>query len=119
MHDSQQGSCVALKRCVLVVGGSGVESTKAFLLVVFNHKILEPSFSRTDVLRIFIFGPPDFAAGFSSLTFAGEKCPEKSSRKIPGKILQHLYSKDPRHISREGPAKRYRLLLITLNMCTS
>ena len=31
--------------------------------------------------------------------FCGKKCPEKSSRKIPGKILQILYNKNPRHIS--------------------
>ena len=56
--------------------------------------------------RIFsrIFSP-DF---FSS--FCWKKCPEKSSRKIPGKILQNLYNKNPRHISAEGPAQtiRYR-----------
>ena len=45
---------------------------------------------RTDFSRIFIFGPPDFladvVAGFFLFIF-GKKCPEKSSRKIPGKIL--------------------------------
>ena len=33
------------------------------------------------------------------------KCPEKSSGKIPGKILQNLYNKNPRHISAEGPGQ--------------
>ena len=36
-----------------------------------------------------------------------EKCPEKSSRKIPGKILQNLYDKNPRHISAEGPGQDF------------
>ena len=43
--------------------------------------------SRRIFSRIF---SPDF---FSS--FCGKKCPEKSSRKIPGKILQNLYNKNP------------------------
>ena len=54
-----------------------------------------------------------WAAGFSrgfcrrifSPHFCGKKCPEKSSRKIPGKILQNLYNKNPRHISAEGPGQ--------------
>ena len=62
-----------------------------------------------DFSRISIFGPPDFFAdflpGFFLLIFVGKKCPEKSSRKIPGKILQNLYNKNPRHISAEGPAQ--------------
>ena len=52
------------------------------------------------------FGPADFLRGFCrricSPHFRGKKCPEKSSRKIPGKILQYLYYKNPRHISAEG-----------------
>ena len=63
-------------------------------------------FGRTDFSRIFIFRPPDFfadfVAGFFLLIFAGKKWPKKSSRKIPGKILQKLYDKNPRHISAEG-----------------
>ena len=34
-----------------------------------------------------------------------EKCTEKSSRKILGKILQNLYNKDPRQVSAEGPGQ--------------
>ena len=63
--------------------------------------------------RFSIFGPPDFfwGGGFSprffffSSFFVWEKCPEKSSRKIPGKILQILHNKNPRHISVEGPGQ--------------
>ena len=48
---------------------------------------------------MFIFGPPDFfadfLAGIFSPQFCGKKCPEKSSRKIPEKILQNLYNKNP------------------------
>ena len=43
---------------------------------------------------------PDFLS-----SFLWEKSPEKSSRKIPGKILQKLYNKNPRHISAEGPGQ--------------
>ena len=53
------------------------------------------------------FWAAGFFRGFSrrifSPHFCGKKCPEKSSRKIPGKILQSLYNKNPRHISAEGP----------------
>ena len=60
---------------------------------------LGPAFGRTDFSRIFIFEPPDFfadfLAGFFLLIFVGKKCLEKSSRKIPGKILQNLYNKNP------------------------
>ena len=64
-----------------------------------NVHLLGSIFGRTDFLRIFIFGPPDFfadfVAGFFLLTFVGKKCPEKSSRKIPGKMLENLYNKNP------------------------
>ena len=54
----------------------------------------------------FYFWAAGFFRGFSrrifSPHFCGKKCPEKSSRKIPGKILQNLYNRNPRHISAEG-----------------
>ena len=57
----------------------------------------------------FYFWAAGFFRGYSrricSPHFCGKKCPEKSSRKIPGKILQNLYNKNPRHISAEGPAQ--------------
>ena len=76
------------------------QGTVTILRVGFWQKL------RTDFSRIFIFGPPDFfadfVAGFFLLIFVGKKCPEKSSRKIPGKILQNLYNKNPRQLSVEG-----------------
>ena len=45
--------------------------------------------------------------------FCGKKCPEKSSRKIPGKILQSLYNKNPRHISAEGPRQHFAFALLS------
>ena len=73
-----------------------------------NHHLALLGFGRTDVSRIFIFEPlvffADFLAGFSH-RYYGKRCPEKSSRKIPGKILQKLYNKNPRHISAEGPGQ--------------
>ena len=74
-----------------------------FVCALLNPlNILGSAFGRTDFSRIFIFGPPDlfadFVAGFSFLILAGKsarkKCPEKSSRKIPDKILQILYDKN-------------------------
>ena len=46
---------------------------------------------------------PDF---FSSFLWGKKKCPKKSSRKIPGKILQILHNKNPRHIPAEGPGQQ-------------
>ena len=47
----------------------------------------------------FYFWAAGFFCGFSrrifSPHFCGKKCPEKSSRKIPAKILQDLYNKNP------------------------
>ena len=47
----------------------------------------------------FYFWAAGFFRGFPrrifSPHFCGKKCPEKSSRKIPGKILQILYNKNP------------------------
>ena len=48
-------------------------------------------------------------AGFFS-HFCGQKCPEKSSRKIPDKILQILYNKNPRQFSAEGPGQDFGAL---------
>ena len=73
-----------------------------------------------DFSRIFIFGPPDFFRGFSRriyfFSFLWEKCPEKSSRKIPGKILEILYprnfiqQKSPTHFCRGARPKDFWFL---------
>ena len=66
-------------------------------------------FCWTDFFADFSFWAARLFRGFCrwifSPHFCGKKCPEKSSRKIPGKILQHLYDKNPRHISAEGPGQ--------------
>ena len=58
----------------------------------------------------FYFWAAGFFRGFCrrifSPHFCGKKCPEKSSKKIPGKILQNLYNKNPQHISAEGPGQK-------------
>ena len=79
-------------------------------VIIARNNFLGSDFGRADFSRIFIFGPPDFfadfLAGFFSPHFCGKKCEEKSSRKIPGKILQHLYNKNPpTHFCRGGRAK--------------
>ena len=71
---------------------------------------LWPAFGRTDFSRIFIFQPPDFfvdsVAGFFLLIFVGKSAQKKSSRKIPGKILQNLYNKNsPTHFCRLAGAR--------------
>ena len=68
--------------------------------------ILGSDLGRTDFLRIFIFEPPDFFADFLAgifLIFVGKKWPQKSSKKIPGKILPNFAQQKSRHISAEGP----------------
>ena len=48
----------------------------------------------------------DFVAGFFLHIFVGKKCPEKSSSKIPDKILENLCTnQSPRHSSAEGPGQ--------------
>ena len=51
----------------------------------------------------------DCTNGFFLLISVGKKCPEKSSKKIPGKTLQNPYNKNPGHISAEGPGQQMRL----------
>ena len=72
---------------------------------------LGSAFCRTDSSRNFCLGAAGFCRGFCRRIFSphscGIKCPEKSSRKIPGKILQILYNKNPRHISAEGPGQNF------------
>ena len=64
----------------------------------------------------FYFWAAGFFRGFSrrifSPHFCGKKCPEKSSSKIPAKILQNLYNKNPpTHFCRMAGATfaRYRI----------
>ena len=74
-------------------------------------KIPRVGFWQNGFFAYFCFWAAGFFHGFSrrifSPRFCGEKkCPEKSSRKIPGKILQKLCNKNPRHISTEGPGQK-------------
>ena len=97
-----------------------------YFLLTYNYKyvksikrynFLGSAFGKTDFLQIFIFRPPFYfrAAGFFrrfcrriySPHFCGKKCPKRSSRKIPGKILQNLHNQNPRHISAEGPGQNF------------
>ena len=61
----------------------------------------------------FYFWVAGFFRGFCcrifSPHFCGKKCPEKSSRKIPGKILRNLHHINPRHMSAEGPGQALRI----------
>ena len=77
---------------------------------------LGPDSGRTDFSRIFIFEPPDFfadlVAGFFLLIFVGKSAQKNPPGKIPGKILQNLYNKNPRHISAEGPGQPFADLFL-------
>ena len=67
--------------------------------ILLKRHLLGPALGRTDFSRIFIFEPPDFfadfLAGFFLLIFVGKSAQKNPSRKIPGKILQNLYNKNP------------------------
>ena len=86
-------------------------TTKTAIVVRNLAKIgLRVGFWQNGFLADLIFEHPDFVAdfvaGFFLLIFVGKKCPEKSSRKIPDKILQILYNKNPRQFSTEGPGQQ-------------
>ena len=80
----------------------------ACFIVMFGP-IFRVGFWQNGFFADFYFWAAGFFRGFSrrifSPHFCGKKCPEKSSGKIPGKILPKLYNKNPRHISAEGPAQ--------------
>ena len=60
---------------------------------------LRAGFRQNGFFADFYFRAAGFFRGFSrrifSPNFCGKKCPEESSRKIPGKILQNLHNKNP------------------------
>ena len=64
-----------------------------------NCRFFRAGFRQNGFFADFYFWAAGFFRGFSrrilSPHFCGKKCPEKSSRKIPGKILQNLYNKNP------------------------
>ena len=65
-------------------------------------------FWQNGFLADFYFWAAGFCRRIFSPHFCGKKCPEKSSRKIPDKILQILYNKNPRQFSAEGPGQNLR-----------
>ena len=83
----------------------GLDALLVFLLLMFSlfwcfsFVFLRAGFRQNGFLADFYFWAAGFFRGFSrrifSPHFCGKKCPEKSSRKIPGKILQNLYNKNP------------------------
>ena len=75
-----------------------------------SSKSVRDGFWQNGFFADFYFWAAGFFRGFCrrifSPHFCGKKCAEKSSRKIPGKILQNLDNKNPRHISAEGPGQK-------------
>ena len=64
-----------------------------------DSEIFRAGFRQNGFFADFYFWAAGFFRGFCrwifSPHFCGKKCPEKSSRKIPGKILQNLNNKNP------------------------
>ena len=83
-------SCVSCKSQMTVgfLCGAGAETI-----------IFRVGFWQNGFFADFYFWAAEFFREFSrrifSPHFCGKKCPEKSSRKIPAKILQNLYNKNP------------------------
>ena len=75
-------------------------------LVVARFRV---GFGRTDFSRIFILGLPDFVAdlvaGFFLLVFVGKSAQKNPPGKSPAKSSQIYTTKNPRHISAEGPGQ--------------
>ena len=110
-----KSSCAPSKVCLPWVskrGPGGVQQGCATKVCAHfsASKSLRVGFRQSGFFADFYFRAAGFFRGFCcrifSPHFCGEKCPEKSSRKIPGKILQNLYNKNPRHISAEGPGQK-------------
>ena len=82
-------------------------------MICTSQKLLGSDFGRTDFSRIFIFEPLDFFSRILSpdyfSSFSWGKVPRKSSKKIPSKILQNLYDKNPRQLSAEGPGQKLKI----------
>ena len=86
--------------------------------------LLGPVLGRTDLSRIFIFGPPDFfadfVAGFILLLFVGKKAPRKLLQENPGQNPpKFIQQKSPTHFSAEGPGQHLDILPICVDTTKS
>ena len=84
-----------------------------------TSQILGSVLGRMDFSQIFIFGPRDFFADFetdSSPHFCGNKCPEKSSRNIPGKLLQICTTKILDTFLQRGRPNRFTSVVVSTQM---
>ena len=79
-------------------------------IAIQSGQNVSPGILQNGFFADFYFWAAGFFRGFSrrifSPHFCGKKCPEKSSRKIPGKILQNLYNKILQHISADCPGQQ-------------
>ena len=72
-------------------------------VIDYIYIMIRVGFWQNGFFADFYFWAAGFFRGFSRRIFShfcGKKCPEKSSRKIPGKILQNLHNKTPTHFCR-------------------
>ena len=70
-------------------------------------ELKDQTYKKTRTLHFSDFWAAGFFRGFChQIFFFVGKVPRNSCRKIPGKILQNLYSKNLRHISAEGPGQK-------------
>ena len=76
-----------------------------------SRKVLGLIFSRADVSRIFIFGPPDFfadfLAGFFLLIFVGKSAQKNPPGKSPAKSSKNYTTKIPDTFLQRGRAKKF------------
>ena len=84
------GSAAPVK--LSVVTYSDIVSPVPFLK---DDQVIRVGFWQNGFFADFYFWAAGFSRRIFSPHFCGKKCPEKSSRKIPAKILQNLYNKNP------------------------
>ena len=104
------GSRVDLGTDTHAMSYTGIIQKTAWKAFLGNFEYVRVGSWQNGFFADFYFWAAGFFRGFCrrifSPHFCGKKCPEKSSRKIPGKILQILYNKNPpTHFCRLAGAK--------------
>ena len=107
-------ACCPASRSDFFCGNDTVAAAMRFVMRM--ARFLGSVFGRTDFLRIFSFGLLDFFADFVArffLLILWKKCPEKSSRKFPGKSSKIYTTKTPDTFLQRGRANNLFLIAET------